>query len=452
MSHSDTDTIVALATPAGRGGVGIVRVSGPLVEEICQAVLGKTIPSREALFLEFLAKDESLIDQGLAIRFKGPNSYTGEDVLELQGHGGPHIMDMLIETIIGHGARLARPGEFTERAFLNDKIDLVQAEAVADLIDAGSREAAKCAAQSLSGAFSRYIHELTEYLIQLRIFVEAAIDFPEEEIDFLADERISTQLSSLLDQVNETLASAQQGAILRDGIHAVIVGKPNAGKSSLLNALAGQETAIVTHIEGTTRDVLKEQIQLDGIPIHVTDTAGIRQSDDEVEKIGIERAKQEITQADLILLVVDQQSSDTSELNDNWPDQIDRPDVPVILIRNKIDLTDQAPSIEETDQGFKIRLSAKFGQGIDELKQTMKQIVGYQDKQEGQFIARRRHIQALTSCLSHLELGQQQLEIKAGELLAEELRLAQQQLNEITGEFTSDDLLGRIFSSFCIGK
>lgn len=452
MPFNDTDTIVALATPAGRGGVGIVRVSGNLVHKISHSIVGKTLEPRKAYHLDLYASDKSLIDQGVVIYFKAPNSYTGEDVLELQGHGGPHIMDMLIETVLGYGARLARPGEFTERAFLNDKMDLVQAEAVADLIDAGSREAARCAAQSLNGAFSNHIHELTESLIQLRIFVEAAIDFPEEEIDFLADERIASQLQNLLTQVDETLASANQGAILRDGIHAVIVGKPNAGKSSLLNALAGQETAIVTHIEGTTRDILKEQIQIDGIPIHITDTAGIRQSEDEVEKIGIERAKQEVEKADLILLVVDQQAVDESELDDNWPEEITKPEVPVILVRNKIDLTDQSPSVENTEHGFKIRLSAKYGHGLEELKHTMKHIVGYQEKQEGQFIARRRHIQALTNCLNHLYLAKQQLENKAGELLAEELRLGQQELNEITGEFSSDDLLGRIFSSFCIGK
>ena len=452
MSYNDTDTIVALATPAGRGGVGIVRVSGRLVPDITQVILRKSIQPRIANHLDFYATDGSLIDQGIAIYFQGPNSYTGEDVLELQGHGGPHIMDMLIETVLDTGARLARPGEFTERAFLNDKLDLVQAEAVADLIDAGSREAARSAAQSLNGAFSNHIHDLTESLIQLRIFVEAAIDFPEEEIDFLADERIATQLNNLISQVDDTLASANQGAILRDGIHAVIVGKPNAGKSSLLNALAGQETAIVTHIEGTTRDILKEQIQIDGIPIHITDTAGIRYSDDEVEKIGIERAKQEVEKADLILLVVDQQARDESELEDDWPQEINRPDVPVILVRNKIDLTDQSPSVEETEYGFKIRLSAKFGHGLEELEHTMKQIVGYQEKQEGQFIARRRHIQALTNCLSRLHMAKEQLNNKAGELLAEELRLGQQDLNEITGEFTSDDLLGRIFTSFCIGK
>jgi len=452
MTNNQSDTIVALATPAGRGGVGIVRVSGKQVLEITQAMIGREIHARQAIYTSFYDQEKQLIDQGLAIYFQGPNSYTGEDVLELQGHGGPYIMDMLIETILGYGARLANPGEFTERAFLNDKIDLVQAEAVADLIDAGSREAARCAAQSLNGAFSDHIHELTEAMIQLRIFVEAAIDFPEEEIDFLADQRIGERINDLIARVETTLETANQGAILRDGINAVIVGKPNAGKSSLLNALSGQETAIVTHIEGTTRDVLREEIQIDGIPVHITDTAGIRQANDEVEKIGIERAKKEVAKADLILLVVDQRTEQSGELTSAWPEQLARPDVPVIRILNKIDLTETASGEEAREDGFLIRLSAKFGDGVDVLKQRIKTLVGYQDKQEGQFIARRRHIHALTTCLSHLEQAKKQFESKQGELIAEELRLGQQNLNEITGEFSSDDLLGRIFSSFCIGK
>lgn len=452
MTSNQSDTIVALATPAGRGGVGIVRVSGNKVREITEAIIGRSIPTRQAVHTSFFDQDQQLIDQGLAIYFENPHSYTGEDVLELQGHGGPYIMDMLIETILSLGVRLANPGEFTERAFLNDKIDLVQAEAVADLIDAGSREAARCAAQSLNGAFSDHIHQLTEAMIQLRIFVEAAIDFPEEEIDFLADERIGEQIIDLISRVQTTLETANQGAILRDGINAVIVGKPNAGKSSLLNALSGQETAIVTHIEGTTRDVLREQIQIDGIPVHITDTAGIRQASDEVEKIGIARAKREVAKADLILLVIDHQSQQKNELSAVWPEQLAKPDVPVVRIINKIDLSETQPGEETTKDGYLIHLSAKLGDGVDVLKQRLKSLVGYQEKQEGQFIARRRHIQALTTCLDHLEQAKSQFQSKQGELIAEELRLGQQNLSDITGEFSSDDLLGRIFSSFCIGK
>lgn len=452
MNSGSNDTIVALATAAGRGGVGVVRISGAQTRSILEKIILKPIAARQAVYTPFYNHVNEVIDEGLALFFEGPNSFTGEDVLELQGHGGPYIMDMIIETAITHGARLARPGEFTERAFLNDKIDLVQAEAIADMIEAGSREAARCATQSLQGVFSDQIHDLTESLIALRIYVEAAIDFPEEEIDFLADERIVNQVEAIDEQLKLTLEGAAQGAIMRDGIHAVIVGRPNAGKSSLLNALAGQEAAIVTHIEGTTRDVLRESIQIDGIPMHVTDTAGIRQSDDEVEKIGIERAIKEIEQADLILLVVDDESGRGGNLDRVWPEEVDRPEVPVIIIHNKIDLSGSNPGMVETDQGYQIYLSAKHNQGIDDLKEVMKTIIGYQDRIEGKFIARRRHLEALNACDKHLELAKEQLAIKAGELVAEELRLCQNYLSEITGEFTSDDLLGRIFSSFCIGK
>jgi tRNA modification GTPase len=361
-------------------------------------------------------------------------------------------MDMLIETALSLGARLARPGEFTERAFLNDKIDLVQAEAIADLIDAGSREAARCAAHSLQGEFSKHIHNLTEALITLRIYVEAAIDFPEEEIDFLADERIAKQLHQIEQDLEETLAAAQQGSLMREGIHAVIVGKPNAGKSSLLNALAGEEAAIVTHIEGTTRDVLRQQVQIDGIPVHVTDTAGIRKATDTVEQIGIDRAIKEIEKADLILLVVDASEQKAEDIHSLWPKETALPDVPVIMIRNKIDLTNEKVGVQETETGSLIRMSAKHQDGLNELKALMKKIVGYQEQMEGRFIARRRHLEALNACVRHLELASDQLKSRAGELVAEELRICQNHLSEITGEFTSDDLLGRIFTSFCIGK
>lgn len=446
------DTIVALATPAGRGGVGVVRISGPATVQMASILTAKDLPPRQAVYTDFYTPGQDVIDQGIAIFFKAPQSYTGEDVLELQAHGGPYILDMIIETALLSGARLARPGEFTERAFLNDKIDLVQAEAIADMIEAGSREAARCASQSLQGKFSARIHQLTEALINLRIFVEAAIDFPEEEIDFLSDQRIADQLKSIRDQLDDIIDSATQGAIMRDGIHAVIVGRPNAGKSSLLNALSGEETAIVTHIEGTTRDVLRQSIQIDGIPVHVTDTAGIRDATDEVEKIGIERAVEEISRADLILLVVDAAAEQELDVQALWPEQAPRPEVPLIQIRNKIDLSGHQPGVEQTDQGYRVRLSAKLSTGIDELKQLIKKIVGYQEKLEGRFIARRRHLDALSRCKEHFDLAEQQLAGKAGELLAEELRICQNYLAEITGEFSSDDLLGRIFSSFCIGK
>jgi len=452
IQSSPTETIVALATPAGRGGVGIVRISGPLSKAIGNSMVDKKLIDRQAIYSGFYSDDQQIIDRGLALFFQGPNSYTGEDVLELQGHGGPYVMDEIIERALSLGARMATPGEFTERAFLNDKIDLVQAEAIADLIEAGSREAARSAAQSLQGVFSEKIHNLTEQMTELRIFVEAAIDFPEEEIDFLADVRISNKLEQIVQQLNSILSEAQQGAILREGIHAVIVGKPNAGKSSLLNALAGQEAAIVTHIEGTTRDTLREHIQIDGIPMYVTDTAGIREASDEVEKIGIERTKQEINKADLILLVVDAHQEQQVSLSSLWPEQVERPDVPVLLIRNKVDLTDEEIKSDVAGQQIQINISAKHNQGLDLLKQQMKNIIGYQDQQEGRFMARRRHLKALESCQEHLDLATAQLKTKAGELVAEELRLCQQHLSEITGEFTADDLLGKIFSSFCIGK
>ncbi|MBY7847466.1 tRNA uridine-5-carboxymethylaminomethyl(34) synthesis GTPase MnmE [Vibrio fluvialis] len=451
-----TDTIVAQATAPGRGGVGIIRVSGPKAAEVALAVTGRTLKPRYAEYLPF--KDESGVelDQGIALFFPNPNSFTGEDVLELQGHGGPVVMDMLIKRILTiTGVRPARPGEFSERAFLNDKMDLTQAEAIADLIDASSEEAAKSALKSLQGQFSKRIHTLVESLIHLRIYVEAAIDFPEEEIDFLADGKVSADLQAIIDNLNAVRQEANQGAIMREGMKVVIAGRPNAGKSSLLNALSGKESAIVTDIAGTTRDVLREHIHIDGMPLHIIDTAGLRDASDEVEKIGIERAWEEIAQADRVLFMVDGTTTDATDPQDIWPDFVDRlPDsMGMTVIRNKVDQTGETLGICHVNQPPLIRLSAKTGEGVDALRAHLKECMGFAGNQEGGFMARRRHLDALERAAEHLDIGQQQLEgYMAGEILAEELRLAQQHLNEITGEFSSDDLLGRIFSSFCIGK
>lgn len=446
------ETIVALATPPGRGGIGIIRVSGRSAQKVALDVLGKIPDHRKAEYLAFKDVAGDTIDQGIALYFKSPHSFTGEDVLELHGHGGPVILDVLLKRILEVAGRLANPGEFSERAFLNDKIDLTQAEAIADLIDSGSEQAARKAMLSLQGAFSSQITTLVEQTINLRVFVEAAIDFPEEEIDFLSDSRIATQLSEIIKTVDDVFTQAQQGALLREGMQVVIVGRPNAGKSSLLNVLAGKESAIVTDVPGTTRDLLREQILIDGIPIHITDTAGLRESDDAVEKIGIEKARQEISKADLILLVLDSTEHKKANLSQLWPDFIARPTVPVTVLRNKSDLSGEPIGLECTGQQTTIHISAKQQQGISLLRQHMKDVIGFNSSVESGFLARRRHLDALEKTRTHLALAEQQLEVKAGELLAEELRICQQHLSEITGEFSSDDLLGRIFSSFCIGK
>ena len=451
-----SDTIVAQATPPGRGGVGILRISGPKAQEVAQAVLGKLPKARYAEYLPFLANDGSTLDEGIALFFPNPHSFTGEDVLELQGHGGPVILDLLLKRILEiSGVRIARPGEFSERAFLNDKLDLAQAEAIADLIDASSEQAAKSAISSLQGVFSKKVNALVESLIHLRIFTEAAIDFPEEEIDFLSDGKIEAELNQVIERLNEVRQEAKQGTLLREGMKVVIAGRPNAGKSSLLNALAGRDAAIVTNIAGTTRDVLREHIHIDGMPLHIIDTAGLREASDEVERIGIERAWQEIEQADRVLFMVD--STTTNETNPEklWPEFIDRlpKNIPVTVIRNKADLTGEALGYSEKEGYALIQLSARTGEGVTLLREHLKQAMGFSSSTEGGFLARRRHLQALEKAAEHLNNGQYQLiTFHAGELLAEELRLAQEALSEITGEFTSDDLLGRIFSSFCIGK
>lgn len=453
--HS-TDTIVAQATPPGRGGVGILRVSGPKAALVAQTVLGKLPKPRYADYLPFRNDDNSVLDQGIALFFPNPNSFTGEDVLELQGHGGPVILDLLLKRILQiPGVRIANPGEFSERAFLNDKLDLAQAEAIADLIDASSEQAARSAINSLQGAFSSHINEMVESLTHLRIYVEAAIDFPDEEIDFLSDGIIEGKLNAVIAELDDVRAQARQGSLLREGMKVVIAGRPNAGKSSLLNALAGREAAIVTDIAGTTRDVLREHIHIDGMPLHIIDTAGLREASDEVERIGIERAWKEIEQADRVLFMVDSTTTDATTPEDIWPEFMARlPNtLPVTVIRNKSDLTGE--NVEITAQGNypMIRLSARDGMGIELLRNHLKEAMGFNSNTEGGFLARRRHLQALNTAAEHLQQGHEQLVYaKSGELLAEELRLAQQALSEITGEFTSDDLLGRIFSSFCIGK
>ncbi|RFT08583.1 tRNA uridine-5-carboxymethylaminomethyl(34) synthesis GTPase MnmE [Providencia rettgeri] len=450
------DTIVAQATPPGRGGVGILRVSGPKAAQIAEIVLGKLPKPRYADYLPFRDEDGSVLDQGIALYFPGPNSFTGEDVLELQGHGGPVILDLLLRRILTiDGIRIANPGEFSERAFLNDKLDLAQAEAIADLIDASSEQAARSAMNSLQGAFSSHIHQLVEALTHLRIYVEAAIDFPDEEIDFLSDGKIEAKLNEVVADLEQVRSQARQGSLLREGMKVVIAGRPNAGKSSLLNALAGREAAIVTDIAGTTRDVLREHIHIDGMPLHIIDTAGLREASDEVERIGIERAWKEIEQADHVLFMVDSTTTNATEPQEIWPEFMARlPDeLPVTVIRNKADMTGELVEFIDNTRYPLIRLSAREEKGIDLLRDHLKETIGFNSNTEGGFLARSRHLQALNAAAVHLEQGYDQLvNARSGELLAEELRLAQQELSEITGEFTSDDLLGRIFSSFCIGK
>lgn len=447
------ETIAAVATPPGRGGVGIIRVSGPLVSVVADTILGKLPLPRLAEYLTFKDNTGQMIDTGLAIYFPNPHSFTGEDVLELHGHGGPVVLDMLLRSVLKLGVRAAQPGEFSQRAFLNNKIDLAQAEAIADLIDAASEQAARMALRSLQGEFSTLVNQLVEQLIQLRLLVESVIDFPEEEIDFLADEQLNKNLQQILSQLRTTLKCARQGSILREGIHVVITGRPNAGKSTLLNQLTGLDSAIVTDIPGTTRDVLREQIQMDGLPLHIIDTAGLREEiGDEVEREGIRRAWREIERADQILYVLDDQQGMTTadrallaRLSGIGPG--------ATWVHNKIDLSRQHPRIEHHDAKTHIYLSAKSGRGVELLRAHLKQIVGYQAVGEGGFMARRRHIDALERAKQSVQTGIAHLLLNsAGELLAEELRQAQQALSEITGEFSADELLGRIFSSFCIGK
>lgn len=422
-------------------------MSGPNAQQIAIAILGVLPKIRYAEYHLFKDHNAAIIDEGIALFFSGPNSFTGEDVLELHGHGGPVVMDRLLQAILKAGACLAKPGEFSERAFLNNKIDLAQAESIADLINASSQEAARCAVRSLQGEFSRRIHNIVDQLIELRKWVEACIDFPEEEIDFLKDERVQEALQKIILDVSQVLSSAKQGALLQEGMTVVIAGKPNVGKSSLLNQLSGKDSAIVTHIAGTTRDILREYINIDGMPLHIVDTAGLRNSDDPIEQEGMRRAQQEISNADALILMTDATEEGKPEISAHIKN------IPIIRVKNKIDITNECAEKINANEQTVIKLSAKTGVGINLLKNYLKELMGYHKTDENNFIARRRHVNALENAKSALENGLSQLrDANAGELLAEELRLAQNSLSQITGEFTSDDLLGEIFSSFCIGK
>jgi len=443
------DTIAAVATPPGIGGVGIVRISGPATPEIARALLGRLPTARHASFARFRSADGSTLDEGLALYFPAPHSFTGEHVLELQGHGGPVVLDMLLQAVFTHGARMARPGEFSERAFLNGKLDLAQAEAVADLIESASVEAARAALRSLDGDFSQRVRAINEQLIELRLYIEATLDFPEEGLEFLADKKIADRTRHLLVQIDSLRAATRQGQLLHDGMTVVLAGPPNAGKSSLLNALAQRDSAIVSPIPGTTRDVLRERIQIDGLPLHVLDTAGLRESDNAIESEGVRRAHEAMQRADRVLLVIDdceEPGGGTRDLLSQLPGG-----TRVTLVRNKIDRSGRAPGAVATDIA-EFAISAQHGDGLDVLRQHLKECMGYQSAGEGTFSARRRHLDAIERARGHVQAAQAQLAARRAELAAEELRQAQQQLGEITGEFTSDDLLGRIFSSFCIGK
>ncbi|WP_445367944.1 tRNA uridine-5-carboxymethylaminomethyl(34) synthesis GTPase MnmE [Methylomonas sp. BW4-1] len=442
------DTIAAIATPPGNGGVGVIRISGPSASGIAQSLTGKTLPKpRYAQFVHFLDADGRVIDSGLLLYFAAPASFTGEQVIELQGHGGSVVLDMLLRRVLELGARLANPGEFSQRAFLNNKIDLAQAEAIADLISSGTEQAVRSAQQSMQGVFSEQINELIDELIELRVFIEAAIDFVDEEIDFLGDGVVAGRIARLQGKLTDIGKTAQQGRLLHDGMTVVLAGKPNAGKSSLLNALAGHDAAIVTDIAGTTRDVLRERIQLDGMPLHVIDTAGLHDSDNPVEQEGIRRARQEIAKADRILLLIDSTDPDSASLDASLPANI-----AVTKVFNKIDLIGGQPRVMETQQSTEIHLSIKHKLGLDLLRQHLKQSMGFTESADNVFVARTRHIQALQLAAQAVDRAAEQLLHQAHELVAEELRQAQTSLSAITGEFTSDDLLGEIFSSFCIGK
>ncbi|MDH3694900.1 MAG: tRNA uridine-5-carboxymethylaminomethyl(34) synthesis GTPase MnmE [Gammaproteobacteria bacterium] len=444
------DTITAIATPAGVGGIGIVRVSGVLVPQIAKTITGKTLPPREAVLTLFKQANGAVIDQGVALYFEQPASYTGEHMLELQGHGSMVVLDTLVKEVVSHGARLARPGEFTERAFLNGKLDLAQAEAVADLIESSTRVAARSAMRSLQGEFSKQVNAQCDRLTELRIFVEAAIDFPEEEIDFLQENKIAEQTTQLHIDLQKLLQNTRQGSLLRDGLNIVLAGLPNAGKSSLLNRLCGEERAIVSEIPGTTRDTIEQQFQIDGLLVNVIDTAGLRASTDEVEQEGVRRAYKAMQIADQVLLIVDKskyEDIDTKKLLQQLPD-----DVPVTLVYNKTDLMEQIAKENQHSDLPVLNVSAKTGQGISELCNQLKRSAGFTTG-ESLFSARRRHIDAIEKAQYHLQAGINNIALRqAGELLAEDLRQTHDALGEITGRVTVDDLLGRIFSSFCIGK
>jgi len=459
-----TDTIVAVATAPRRGGIGIVRISGPDVRRIGEALLAKPLPPpRSASVAKFHDDQDIPLDEGIALFFIAPHSYTGEDVLELQAHGGPIILEALVSRAVSLGARRAAAGEFTQRAFLNDKLDLAQAEAVADLIDAGSIAAARAAMRSLQGDFSKQVHTLVEKVIELRTWVEAAIDFPEEEVDFLADQALTDRFTALREQFKSVLQGARRGRVLRDGMTVVITGRPNAGKSSLLNALAGHEAAIVTPIAGTTRDVLHEYVSIDGMPVHIADTAGLRDSSDVVEIEGIRRAQLAMQDADRVLFVVDADADPDAAAF--LAEKIQLPaNVPVTVVFNKIDKLERKDAFQNDERAVSpgsdalganaaLWVSAMTGAGLAELREHLKTSMNFDSNQSGVVSARARHVEALQSAERHTDEAVRQLkESRAGELVAEELRAAQEALGEITGEFCAEDLLGRIFGSFCIGK
>lgn len=440
-----SDSIVAIATAAGRGGIGVVRISGPDLSPFLNGLIGRALAARHASHVRFKDQDGATLDDGIALYFPAPNSFTGEHVLELQGHGGPQVLQLVVERCLELGARLAQPGEFSRRAFLNNKLDLAQAEAIADLIDAGSREAARSALRTLQGEFSRKINLLRDDLIQLRMLVEATLDFPEEDVDFLEQADAWGKLSALQDRLTAVMAQARQGALLREGLNVVLIGQPNVGKSSLMNQLAGYDAAIVTEYAGTTRDTLREAIQIEGVPIHLIDTAGLRETEDPVERLGIARTWAVLDKADIAVLLIDANHG----IGMQERQILERlPSIPLLTVHNKIDLAGETP--RASVNGSELWLSAKSGAGIELLRQRLLELAGWQNQGEGVFIARARHLEALRRTQAHI--GQARQADRQLEFFAEELRLAQECISEITGEFSSDDLLGVIFSQFCIGK
>lgn len=442
------ETIAAIATASGAGGIGVVRVSGALCQSIANQILGHCPAPRYAAYLSFYDSNHTPIDRGIAIYYQNPHSYTGEDVLELQAHGGTALMQMLLARCIELGARQAEPGEFTRRAYLNDKIDLAQAEAVADVINASTMEAAQSAMRSLSGEFSDSINTVLAKLIDLRMYVEACLDFPEEEIDFITQGKVAEKLAAIIAELKIVFSKAKQGSLLREGMQVVLVGQPNVGKSSLMNQLSGEEVAIVTPIAGTTRDAIKNSIQINGLPLHIIDTAGLRNTEDEVEKIGIARTYRALENAQVALLLIDAAhgiGDDEKSILAHLPQGIAK-----IWVHNKIDTTQDAAKSVQIANETHIYLSAKTGDGIGLLKQHLLQLIGFEQNAEGVFMARTRHLIALKQVDLHLQQAQGMM--SQSELIAEELRLAQEALSSITGEFTPDDLLGEIFSKFCIGK
>jgi tRNA modification GTPase len=439
------DAIAAIATASGRGGIGVIRVSGSTLESFILALIGQPLIPRYATLLPFLDANGAIIDNGIVLYFPAPNSYTGEDVLELQGHGGPAVLQLVLQRCLELGARLAKPGEFTQRAFLNDKIDLIQAESVADLIDATTTQAVLSASRSLQGAFSEAIHKLVSDLIELRMRIETAIDFPEENVETISNKQITKQLSQVIAQLLHLLTQAKQGSLLREGAHIVLLGEPNVGKSSLLNKLAGEEIALVSEIPGTTRDTIQLALQINGVPLHIIDTAGLRESVDPIEQMGMARAHSAAAKADVILWMMDARYPETHGV---IPKGIS-PNTPKLLIFNKVDLVDNQPRLEVRNNDRYLYISTKSGVGLDLLRVELLKLIGWQ-QESGVFMARERHLQALLQAKVHLR--QAEVEQNKLEIMAEELRLAQAELNQITGEFTADDLLGEIFSRFCIGK